>query len=105
MIKRSGKVEVRISNIVWDTDDYMCEDFENRLPTDIQNLIVYSDNFYPVGQMDLGFDIDTLTGEILNIDSDEFEEVLSDYLSDKYGWCVDRFEYEISPSFLNYLNS
>ena len=98
MIKRSGKVEVKISNIVWDTDNL--EDDLECLPN-VVNLTIFAD------QKSHGFDIDTESGEIVSpdFDTDDFEEYLADRLTDEYDWCVDHFDYEVSPSFLNYLKA
>ena len=104
MIKRSGKVEVKISNIVWDTDN-LEDDLECLPKVKVVNLTIFAADYFPNGNKSLGFDIDTESGEIVSpdFDTDDFEEYLADYLTDEYDWCVDHFDYEVSPSFLNYL--
>ena len=60
--------------------DYYCEEYN--LPKRVEILV-----------SDLEVDDD-----LLSIDSDELEDMVVDYLSDKYGYCVEDYTYNIEDN-------
>ena len=65
--KYGDTVKVKIFNIEWNMD----EDDDAVLPTEIVNEFDYKG------------------------DNDELEETITDWLSDEYGYCHERYDYEI----------
>jgi hypothetical protein len=71
MSKFKTNIVIRVTDIKWDTDGEKV-----KLPTHI---------FYTPSLADIE---DGLRNQDIDI-----EEVIGDYLSDKYGWCVESFEW------------